>query len=211
MDNRPSNETERGGHLVVAFAKSEHVVTGLKGNETVVSYSSLVRERLELARHKSVRIPEGQPRADDPTGLSGQGTGFSDQEGGGTVYDLQPMWFTRPGHAASLSLQPLQEWEGYVISVGPDQFTARLVDVTRGQQIEEEAADFPLADLSDDNLTLLKEGAVFRWVIGYQRSPGGTKRRVSQVTFRRLPAWTKEDMQTAKSKAERLIREIPWE
>ena len=111
----------------------------------------------------------------------------------------------------TISLQALQEWEGYVTTIGKETFTGRLVDVTAGRKIEEEVADFPIGDLSDDERELLGPGAVFRWVIGYQRSKGGTKRRVSQITFRRLPAWTRKDFEQAKATAAELSREISWE
>jgi hypothetical protein len=194
---------------MVAVVRLEHVVTGPKGNETGASYSSEVSERLEIARHRAVGTPAGQPHTSDTTRLL-------DQEAeAGIIQNLQPVWFRPAGDAAAAkdlaSLEPLQEWEGYVISVDPEQFTARLVDVTAGQRVDEEVAEFPLSDLSDDNRVLLKEGAIFRWVIGYLRSPGGNKRRVSEVTFRRLPAWTKKDLESARSKATKLAREIAWE
>jgi hypothetical protein len=111
----------------------------------------------------------------------------------------------------TISLQPLQEWEGYVTEIGPETFTGRLVDVTARRKTEEEMADFPICDLSDDDRELLAPGAIFRWVIGYQRSKGGTKRRVSQITFRRLPGWTRKDLARAKDIAAELSREISWE
>jgi hypothetical protein len=113
--------------------------------------------------------------------------------------------------APALSLQPLQEWEGYVLDIRADTFTARLADVTAGSKLEEEIAEFPLADLSDDDRQLLAIGAIFRWVIGYQRSPAGTKRRVSQVTFRRLPAWTKSELKQANKRAQELVTGIIWD
>jgi len=111
---------------------------------------------------------------------------------------------------SALSLQPLQEWEGYVAEIGDDVFTARLLDVTARNKYEEEVADFPIADLSDTDRELLKPGAIFRWVIGYQRQRGGTKRRVSQITFRRMPAWSKKDIVDANRKAEGIAKSINW-
>ncbi|MBR1206940.1 MULTISPECIES: hypothetical protein [unclassified Bradyrhizobium] len=119
--------------------------------------------------------------------------------------------FPLPRQPTPLSLQPLQEWEGYVSDVGNETFTARLLDVTAGGKYEDEAADFPISDLSETDLDLLKPGAVFRWVIGYQRQIGGTKRRVSQITFRRLPAWTKRDIAEASRRAESLAQSIEWD
>jgi hypothetical protein len=119
--------------------------------------------------------------------------------------------FPRIAPPPAISLQPLQEWEGYVTSIGEDTFTGHLVDVTARQRTEQEAADFPISDLSDDDRKLLEVGAVFRWVIGYQRSSGGTKRRVSQVTFRRMPAWSRRDLIEANKVAVTLSKEIRWE
>lgn len=110
-----------------------------------------------------------------------------------------------------MSLQPLQEWEGYVTAIGSETFSARLTDVTAGRHFEEETTEFPISDLSDDDRELLTLGAIFRWVIGYQRSAGGTKRRVSQVTFRRLPAWTRADLERAKKRSEELADTIVWD
>lgn len=119
--------------------------------------------------------------------------------------------FRIPPQQVALSLEPLQEWEGYVTEVGRESFTARLVDVTARRKLEEEEAEFPISDLSDTDREQLKLGAVFRWVIGYQRSLGGTKRRVSQLTFRRMPAWSKRDLVRAAKKARSFARSITWE
>lgn len=119
--------------------------------------------------------------------------------------------FARPLRLPRLSLEPLQEWEGYVSTISEDRFTARLIDITAGKKREEEFAEFPISDLSDSDRDLLKEGAVFRWVIGYLRAPGGSKRRVSQITFRRMPAWSSSELKSASLKAENYEREIRWE
>lgn len=96
----------------------------------------------------------------------------------------------------------LQEWEGYVLSVSAETFSARLIDLTECKEYEEEEIDFPLADLSDSDLKELRLGAIFRWAIGYRRTRGGTKERISKVVFRRLPAWTKRELENNRRKAE---------
>ena len=113
--------------------------------------------------------------------------------------------------APDVSLQPLQEWEGYVLEVGQTEFSARLVDRTARNVLESEIADFPIADVSDDDRPLLTVGGVFRWVIGYERSRGGTKRRVSQVTFRRMPAWSRKELKQAESTAKHLTETLAWD
>ena len=100
-----------------------------------------------------------------------------------------------------VTFHALQEWEGYVIEIGEDDFTVRLLDLTAGSSHEEEEAVILLSEISEDDLKRLRLGSVFRWVIGYARSASGTKRRVSQVVFRELPVVTKQDIAEAEERA----------
>lgn len=84
----------------------------------------------------------------------------------------------------------LQEWEGYVTEIGESVFGAELVDITNRRRHETEKSEFLISDLSESDRNALREGDLFRWVIGYQRLKGGTRQRVSQLYFRRVPAWS---------------------
>lgn len=103
---------------------------------------------------------------------------------------------------------PLQEWEGYVVEIGNDFFTARLIDITAESENEEEEADFPISDLSDSDKKLLKVGAIFRWAIGYRKSFSGNKQRISSIIFRRLPKWTNREKEENRKKAELLAASL---
>ncbi len=96
------------------------------------------------------------------------------------------------------TLHALQEWEGYVVEIGDEEFVARLIDLTAGHSHETEEADIPLAELSEDDIRRMKVGSIFRWVIGYERSPGGSKKRVSRIVFRDLPKVTESDLRRAR-------------
>ena len=100
-----------------------------------------------------------------------------------------------------VSFHVLQEWEGYVTKIEKDDFTVRLLDLTAGSSHEEEEAIIPFSEISEDDLKRLRLGSVFRWVIGYERSASGTKRRVSEVVFRELPVVTKQDLAEAEERA----------
>ncbi len=102
----------------------------------------------------------------------------------------------------------LQEWEGYVLEIHGDEFVARLVDLTAGSSHEEEEATIPLAAISAADATMLREGGIFRWVIGYQLDPSGTKKRVSQIVFRDLPRLTERDMQQRREWARETIQAL---
>jgi hypothetical protein len=166
--------------------------------------AQVVSEKLRAFRQRSdTSAPQ---REGDPAGT------VSSEVGRSQLADLR-IAAVAPAEKASprFSFQPLQEWEGYVYAIEDDTFWARLIDVTaRGQTEEEEEAEFPIADLSDSDREDLIIGAVVRWVIGYQRTPEGTKGRMSKIIFRRLPAHTPHDLKKARQEAER-FQAIAWE
>ena len=106
------------------------------------------------------------------------------------------------------TLHPLQEWEGYVVEIGDTDFTARLVDLTAGSSYEEEEATVPLGELSDNDIVKLRIGSLFRWVIGYERSLAGTKKRVSQIVLRDLPAVTEADRCAGRTWAREMMQAL---
>ena len=102
------------------------------------------------------------------------------------------------------TLHPLQEWEGYVVEIGDEDFTARLVDLTANHSYESEEATIPFAEISERDAAGMTAGSIFRWVIGYERSAEGTRKRVSQIVFRDLPRMTESDLVTGKAWAEKI-------
>jgi hypothetical protein len=84
-----------------------------------------------------------------------------------------------------VSFHVLQEWEGYVQEINDEDstFTALLLDVTENQQFPSEEADFKQKDINEFDRHLLRNGAVFRWVIGYEGPVSGTKKDSVKVDF----------------------------
>jgi hypothetical protein len=103
--------------------------------------------------------------------------------------------------ARGATFSALQEWEGYVVAIFPTHFVANLVNLTAGSSRADEEAEIPLDEIDQHDIENLKIGGVFRWAIGYQRQPAGTKARISQIVFRQLPQWTKREMQEAEAEA----------
>lgn len=95
------------------------------------------------------------------------------------------------------TLDVLQEWEGYVVDVGATDFVARLIDLTAGSERETEEATIPLTAISDRDAARIREGSIFRWVIGRQRS---------RIVFLDLPAITEADLRNARAWAESTAR-----
>ena len=106
------------------------------------------------------------------------------------------------------SLHALQEWEGHVLEIRPTDFLAHLVDLTADASHAGEEAAIPRAELSDEDNARMREGSIFRWVIGYERSPAGTKKRVSHIVFRDLPVVTRNDLDRSEAWAKEMVRSL---
>ena len=117
------------------------------------------------------------------------------------VANLPPSKVSVPPMA---TLRALQEWEGYVDSIEDDVFVARLIDVTAGMSHENEEATIPLDELSARDAASIKIGSIFRWVIGYEYSPEGTRKRVSQIVFRDIPKMTEGDLHVGREWARKI-------
>ncbi|MGO9460077.1 MAG: hypothetical protein ACLP1W_08145 [Rhodomicrobium sp.] len=101
-------------------------------------------------------------------------------------------------HRPLTSFIALQEWECCVSRINDDSFIADLVDITGGSALATEQTEFLKSDLSFRQQAELRIGAVFRWSIGYEKSPSG-KRRTSQLVFRKLPQWSQADIDEARA------------
>jgi hypothetical protein len=65
----------------------------------------------------------------------------------------------------------------------------------------DEEAEFSYNKITEDDIELIKPGAVFYWAIGYNHSGTGQKRRFSDIRFRRLPVWNNKEIDIARSEA----------
>jgi len=104
---------------------------------------------------------------------------------------------------------PLQEWEGYVLDIQKDSFTASLLDLTNKNEIPNEEAEFEISEIAKPDVGFLSIGAVFRWVLGYRIKPSGQARE-SQIIFRRMPKWNPESEARADRHAKHLMKTLSW-
>ena len=123
------------------------------------------------------------------------------------VVDFPP---SREDPIPKATFHALQEWEGYIVEIADDHFVSRLLDITAGSPYEEEEAIIPLAEIAERDFDRVELGSIFRWVIGYERSATGTKKRVSEIVFRDLPAITEADLREGEAWAGELIRSLSW-
>lgn len=97
----------------------------------------------------------------------------------------------------------IHHWECVVQCIGRDTFQATLRSLLDKEDSEKEA-EIPIEDVNADDQELLVEGAVFYWTIHYAISARGTQSRSSVLKFRRLPAWSKRDIERVNARAAEL-------
>lgn len=99
----------------------------------------------------------------------------------------------------------LQKWEGTVRTATRTEFIATLHDLSDPSRPDEEVVLLK-DEISDSDLPLLESGAVFYWSIGYRVDEWGSRERVSALRFRRLPVWTRRDLDDIARKVNELKR-----
>ena len=113
-----------------------------------------------------------------------------------------------PAERVQRSFLPDVSWEGMVLDVSEGSFIARLVDMNDSSQFEE--AEIKNSAVSDqDDIALIKPGAIFFWSIG-TRIEGRRSEQVSLIQFRRLPVWTKSEIQQSKQEAAEIYKKLSW-
>lgn len=111
--------------------------------------------------------------------------------------------------AGPVAQQALAEWQGMVVEVGESNFVAELQGkIGQGVNGSLEEARIPLSEVSPEDRELLRPGAFFRLCITRELTPEGSLRRYTQVVFRRMPAYRREDLEAARAEAMEIVREL---
>jgi hypothetical protein len=103
----------------------------------------------------------------------------------------------------------LHKWQGIVLEVGNGSFFAKLVSLN-GKDPDEEA-EFSVEEVSKDDWPFIRAGAVFYWSIGYFDFHKGQRLRASIIRFRRLPAWTRKELDDANKRATEIRDFFGWQ
>lgn len=110
--------------------------------------------------------------------------------------------------AGRYGFRSLNKWEGIVTEIMDDEFSAILTDLLNGGPQEE--VTFSLEEVSEQDIPLLKPGAIFYWNIGYE-TINGQRRKASVIRFKRLPKWSRKDWDQILDKANELQQGLDWE
>ena len=119
-----------------------------------------------------------------------------------------PVFFieTKPLGERAISLQ---KWHGIVIKTDKSFFTAKLINITNKGYDEE--AEFDYDEITEEDIQLIKPGAVFYWSVGYNHSSTGQRRRFSDIRFKRLPVLNKKEIENGMVYAKQTKKTIGWE
>ena len=103
-----------------------------------------------------------------------------------------------------------QRFSGIVIEVDFDseQFTARISDLSDPKK-PDELVTLAFEEIQDTDARQLAKGDSFLWYIGYVQGRRVSRESFSKIRFRRLPAWSQREVQTASSVAEELLHFFP--
>lgn len=102
----------------------------------------------------------------------------------------------------------LQKWRGIVEEVGKDFFIAKLINLT--EKGYDEQAEISNDEITQEDIDLIKPGAIFYWSIGYSHSNTGQRRRFSDIRFRRIPDWNDREIDIARENAKRISDLLVW-
>lgn len=103
--------------------------------------------------------------------------------------------------------EALASWQGTVGNVEGDSFTARLR--SRGREMPVLDVRLSTREVTENDLPLLVDGAVFYWDVGYRNAPA-RRVRESRITFQRLPVWREADITRGERDADELARKLGW-
>jgi len=98
----------------------------------------------------------------------------------------------------------MQIWEGTVISIDESKqyMSVKLID--RAGLIPAHTADVDLEWVAQQDVDLVKPGAIFYWTI-YKETKRGTVKNSEELQFRRLPYWTKKQVEQLYKDADSLL------
>ena len=141
----------------------------------------------------------GSPESQQSTWMGSQGRDVPQD----CLVDILPPSVPR---VPTPTLHPIQEWEGCVTEIRSDEFVADLLDLTAGDVVEAEEAVISKDELSPEDKARLAIGSFFWWVVGYEASVGGARKRVSQIVFPDLPPMTEADLDRGRDWADWLYK-----
>lgn len=103
--------------------------------------------------------------------------------------------------------QKVQSWQGVIIDLDDNGFTARLQDLTNGGT--DEIGEFGIDDITPDDIKFVKRGGVFYWSVGLFMI-NGQREKKSTIRFQRLILLDEEDIDLAVDAAKTKFKNLKF-
>jgi hypothetical protein len=137
---------------------------------------------------------------------------FRADESDGSLPSEQPKFeprnrpvYIREVRSSNLIETIRQKWSGTVTAIDGDLIQIRLEDLTDRSQ-PDELVTISLDEIDEKEQSLVEEGAMLFWHIGYRQGPKYPKERFSKIRFRRLPRWTHAEIEEARKTGQKYAR-----
>lgn len=147
------------------------------------------REKISLFRGQEI-IGRNVPTTPDKTGLSSSNRAASS------------------GRQLAPSTMPVQLWEGVVKNVDAAESTMTTLLTDKLGGIDDHIAEISLEWVSGQDRDLVQPGAVFYLTLYKEISLAGTCKNSQELRFRRLPNWSKKEVQGFSAEAGVLLRKF---
>ena len=113
---------------------------------------------------------------------------------------------TRVVHAIDeVRAAPIEVWEGEVKSVDYDAQMMYVYLRSKFTQAPDHSGEIALEWITDQDKDLVRPGAVFYWTL-YKETRRGSIRNSQELRFRRLPSWSKNQLQRIEAEASKLFQ-----
>lgn len=162
-------------------------------------------DRLRSILHVDPDFAASAVEFDSATSDMGLGPQTSEYDARRMKADLLPPILPAPSEGRPDRFKLLQKWEGTVVRCSDSEFMA----VLREEGEPEQEATFDLEEVPEGDRALVVPGGIFYWSIGY-RDRRGQRFRESLIRFRRMPAWTKREIDRAQKEADEIITALHW-
>lgn len=99
------------------------------------------------------------------------------------------------------SFKALESWMGQVTEVDQNGALFSAMVVSDLNPEIREIAEFTFDEISEDDQSRIRPGAIFYWSVGYQINEFGGRMTASILRFKRLRHWTRKELELAKERS----------
>jgi hypothetical protein len=178
--------------------------TSFEQNQTLAEWQQNLRGTVSSVPDSFIQSPRANLRVGNNTRGGVAETNDLTTRGKLDISVKSPLLKLPSGTLPTQRVTVLQQWEGVVTEVCTDTFFAELDDLTDTCR-PVDIVELSLNEIAMEDRELVREGACFYWSIGYETSPGGTIRRISEIRMKRVPKWSRRSLEKLEREAESLF------